>query len=86
METDERFGNPGCEKYGSFYWVVKLSRGEQYIHADKVVIEQGCLVFYHTDTDGNLKFQNAIFAPGQWLSCYAASQLTGNMIAVHLGG
>jgi len=69
----------GTEKYGRFYWLVTLDSGEQYIHADSVSLDHGCLVMNHNLDDHK---SQTIFAPGKWLSCHPASVLDGDMVTV----
>lgn len=65
------------EKYGGNYFLVQLPKSTQYIFADAITIEHGCLVMHRMGTT-----PNAIFAPGQWRACYAADVVDGHPIAV----
>lgn len=76
------------EKYGQFYWGVKVTQGisedgEIYVHADEVqVLPNGAAVFVGSGHDAHPPQQNLILAPGSWLVIFAASIEEGSAIAV----
>jgi hypothetical protein len=70
-----------AENYGRFYMLVEQPNGRQWICADRVEVTDGCLFLFH-DKKGDSARLNAVFAPGSWLSCYAASVYDGDKVAV----
>lgn len=69
--------NVNAARYGERYWLVEHKSGRQWIHADGIEVKDGCLILAR---DG--KPPNAVFASGLWVSCHAASQIDGGMVAV----
>ena len=74
----------GPEKYGRFYWCVKVTTdiapdGEIYVMADEAkVTECGALLFLQENDNST----NLALAPGKWLAYFAASFLDGHAVAV----
>ena len=72
----------GPEKYGQYYWCVKVTKGisesgEIYVHADNIsTSDNGAIVF------GGNTGPNLIIPSGKWLAVYAASVLDGSAVAV----
>lgn len=81
-----------CERYGNYYWCVKVKKtvstdGEIYVHADEVEVKDGSVIFLgYGWTDGEKDRQrlqvNLALGPGSWTAIYAASCLDGSAVAV----
>lgn len=66
-----------ASRYGKFYWGIKQADGASMnFYADKVEVTcAGALVASH---EAVALF---VFAPGQWIACWAASILDGSPVA-----
>jgi len=63
--------------YGSHDWYVKLvkqvsDRGENYVKADKVEVQDGVLLFVQNQEEGEKIIM--AFAPGTWLSVHITTR------------
>ena len=69
-----------CDDYGKYYWCVKSGlseNGEIYVHANRVEVLNGCIVFYGNDDVINLSISD-----GYWSAVFAASVIDGSAVAV----
>ena len=71
------------EKYGKYYWCLKLTKGETImLFADAVEITNtGVLVAYRINKEGN-KHINYALPSREWKYFWAASMITGEPVAV----
>lgn len=76
----------GTERYGQYYWCVKVpesisSDGEIYLYADKcMILPDGTIQFIGIKDDE--EHINLAFAQGQWFCVFAASVIDGAAVAV----
>lgn len=72
--------NADAAKYGRYYWCIKTdlsTDGEIYVHADRMRLDQGAMIF---ESDGDQV--RLILAPGTWKAAFAASVIDGHAVAV----
>ena len=84
---DFEIENSNAVNYGKFYWGVVLNDGRyMFFHADRVVIDDSNLVAVRdiatpNEHDGQSQVTLCL-APGQWLTYFAASAMTGEPVCV----
>jgi hypothetical protein len=68
--------------YGNYYWCVKVAKmlfknGEIYLHAERVVLDRGAVVFI-----SNKDCPVLVVPAGSWSAVCAASVIDGSAVAI----
>lgn len=74
-------------KYGDRYWCVKVIKDlskdrEIYLHAEKVITENGALIFLGKSQFNGEFFPVLVISRDCWFAVYAASVVDGAAVAV----